>query len=203
MDKVELEKLCDQGDSTYTIAEKTGKGQTTVRYWLNKYGLTTKQQKRRRSGAPKGYIIWAERREKDCLFCGKKIPNRNKCYCNNKCKALKERRDYIREWKLHLVSGNMGKKSTNLSFHVRNYLIAESNGICSVCGYSKKHKITGNYILAIDHIDGDHTNSRPENLRVLCPNCHAETENYGSLNPTGRGRRVARNKHREEVRVDK
>ncbi|MGV9696400.1 HNH endonuclease signature motif containing protein [Streptomyces sp. NPDC003470] len=32
--------------------------------------------------------------------------------------------------------------------------------------------------LEVDHIDGDWRNNRIENLRTLCPNCHAATDNY-------------------------
>jgi hypothetical protein len=39
--------------------------------------------------------------------------------------------------------------------------------------------------LELDHINGDHTDNRLENLRLLCPNCHAQTNTY-------RGRNVRR-----------
>lgn len=39
--------------------------------------------------------------------------------------------------------------------------------------------------LELDHIDGDRTNNLFENLRLLCPNCHAQT-------PTYRGRNIGR-----------
>ncbi|MEJ8644143.1 HNH endonuclease signature motif containing protein [Streptomyces sp. MS1.HAVA.3] len=32
--------------------------------------------------------------------------------------------------------------------------------------------------LEVDHIDGDWRNNRPENLRLLCPNCHSTTDTY-------------------------
>jgi hypothetical protein len=36
--------------------------------------------------------------------------------------------------------------------------------------------------LALDHINGDHTDNRLENLRILCPNCHALTDTWCSRN---------------------
>lgn len=39
--------------------------------------------------------------------------------------------------------------------------------------------------LELDHIYGDRADNRPENLRLLCPNCHA-------LTPTYRGRNIGR-----------
>ena len=34
----------------------------------------------------------------------------------------------------------------------------------------------------LDHIDGDRTNHKLENLRILCPNCHSQTETFRSKN---------------------
>lgn len=36
--------------------------------------------------------------------------------------------------------------------------------------------------LQLDHINGDGRDWRVENLRLLCPNCHSQTENWGSRN---------------------
>ena len=36
--------------------------------------------------------------------------------------------------------------------------------------------------IELDHINGDHEDNRIENLRILCPNCHAQTETYRAKN---------------------
>jgi Zn finger protein HypA/HybF involved in hydrogenase expression len=36
--------------------------------------------------------------------------------------------------------------------------------------------------LELDHIDGDHYNNTIENLKILCPNCHAKTPTYRGKN---------------------
>lgn len=37
-------------------------------------------------------------------------------------------------------------------------------------------------ILQIDHINGDRHDNRIKNLRILCPNCHSQTQTFGNKN---------------------
>ena len=51
---------------------------------------------------------------------------------------------------------------------------------CEVCGVEEW---LGNPLsFELDHIDGDRTNHRLENLRIICPNCHSQTETYRGKN---------------------
>jgi len=36
--------------------------------------------------------------------------------------------------------------------------------------------------IELDHIDGDRTNHKIDNIRLLCPNCHAQTSTYRGRN---------------------
>lgn len=52
---------------------------------------------------------------------------------------------------------------------------------CAECGISPKWN--GMPLkLEIDHINGDNKDHRLENLRRICPNCHAQTDTYKSKN---------------------
>jgi hypothetical protein len=56
--------------------------------------------------------------------------------------------------------------------------------LCEACGLAKWN---GKPIpLELDHVNGQYTDNRLENLRILCPNCHAQT-------PTFRAKNIARN----------
>lgn len=51
---------------------------------------------------------------------------------------------------------------------------------CSVCNLTTWNEKP--IPLEIDHIDGCHSNNTYENLRAICPNCHAQTDTYKGKN---------------------
>jgi hypothetical protein len=53
--------------------------------------------------------------------------------------------------------------------------------ICALCHLANKWN--GKPInLQIDHINGNAVDNRIENLRILCPNCHSQTDSFGGRN---------------------
>ena len=66
--------------------------------------------------------------------------------------------------------------------HLKTRLIAEGlkDAKCEVCGLDQWN---GESIpLELDHITGRREDNRLKNLRLLCPNCHAQTDTYRGRN---------------------
>lgn len=72
--------------------------------------------------------------------------------------------------------------STYQSFKLKNRLIKAGllQKICSSCLLSQW--LDRPIPLEMDHINGINNDNRTENLRLLCPNCHALTETYRGKN---------------------
>ncbi len=77
----------------------------------------------------------------------------------------------------YLVEGRLVSTSK-----LRTRLIAEEllAATCNVCGRTRWNECP--IPLELDHVNGDRFDNRVENLQLLCPNCHAQTETYRGRN---------------------
>lgn len=57
---------------------------------------------------------------------------------------------------------------------------------CEICGWAEKAP-DGRIPLELDHINGDRTDNRIDNLRILCPNCHSLQSTHRGLNRKKKG----------------
>ena len=110
---------------------------------------------------------------RDCLECGKKT--KNKKFCCQQCSAT---------YKRHLIHEEIRKgnyKNTMSGCRtLKSFLVIERGEKCGCCGLSKWR---GKPIpLDVHHKDGDASNNRPDNLELLCLNCHGITPNFGRKN---------------------
>ena len=135
--------------------------------------------------------------ERGCLCCGKTFnPTRSShVCCSFACREQYRKEKFITDWKLGKISGNAGQ---NVSETIKRYLREKFHNKCTRCGWSEVNKTTNIVPLTVEHIDGNSSNSREENLDLICPNCHSLTSTYGALN-RGRGRLLRRRGSVERV----
>lgn len=171
MDKTLLENLVKDGLSSYEIAKKINKGQTTVRYWLKEFNLKT---------SPKS----KNNKDKNlCLNCNKEFYF-YKCasfgkFCCGKCQHEFE---YINETLPRFYKGEISKRNT-----LKKIILKEIKDTCFTCGLKDwNNKIL---VFVLNHIDGNAGNNHPSNLELLCPNCNSQTDTFSGRN-MGKGRKA-------------
>lgn len=80
---------------------------------------------------------------------------------------------------------NSGWKSHNLKLRLFRENLKEKK--CEQCGRTEWNGVE--IPLELHHINGIHTDNRLSNLKILCPNCHAQTEGYSGKCKYGKYRR--------------
>lgn len=151
-----------------------------------------------------------------CLHCTKELPStprwksRNR-FCGHKCAASYPRpHRYKYRCKTCAAPVSYGLKYCNADCRAKRpsarpettrndktrkrALIADFGHHCSVCTLSEW---MGKQIpIEVDHIDGNSDNNELVNLRLICPNCHAQT-------PTYKGKNIGRAGSRGQKRMEK
>ncbi len=103
----------------------------------------------------------SQRKEIPCLVCGTPILSGfNKKTCSRAC-ANSNRIG------IQYNRGSLGDKAISQK-RIKIRIMKERGSVCERCGYAKME------ILHLHHKNRDRTNNNPQNLEILCPNCHFE-----------------------------
>ncbi len=160
MNENELKNLIAQGLSTWQISKQINKCQTSVRYWLKKFGLSTKLEK--------------------CIVCGKVLTGKKTKYCCNKCKnqgplgvpRSQQTRGLERRIQLVLSKGGKCEKcgySSNLACFEFHHL-------------DPSQKDFNLDVRSLSNRSFEKSLSEVEKCQLLCANCHREAHNPRGFN---------------------
>lgn len=75
-----------------------------------------------------------------------------------------------------------GEHPSYQTFKLKNrlYQAGIKQNICEICNISSWQN--KEIMCELDHIDGNSSNHRLENLRIICPNCHSQTSTFRAKN---------------------
>lgn len=121
-----------------------------------------------------------------CMACNADLRRSQlatKYFCSNTCRDVLRTRQKLEAW-LDGTGRASGAQGGKIHTWARAYLYRERGEQCEECGWATPHPVSGRPPLQIDHIDADHSNDRPDNLKILCPNCHTLTVTWGFFGRT-------------------
>lgn len=137
---------------------------------------------------------YKEKKKRYCLECGKELCNGQKKFCSSSCAASFNNRNRVlstetkEKISLKLRTNVITNRERKGSGYKRNYYTFKErlfrDGIkerkCEKCGITEwmGEKI----VLQVHHIDGNNQNNAIENIQILCPNCHSQTDNFCGKN---------------------
>jgi hypothetical protein len=122
-----------------------------------------------------------------CLNCNKEsvwTHQKSNKYCCVQCQKTHQYQTYILEWKQGIKDGKSGKLQT--SNYIKRYVLEKQKHKCCICDID--NWCGKSIILELDHINGNSSDNTESNLRMLCPNCHSQTDTYKFKN-VGNGRK--------------
>lgn len=161
-----LQKAVTGHLTTREMAELFSLSQSTICRRLKQYGLKTNP---------------LTKLNNLCKNCNKRLTRGDSVYCNPSCQHSYTRSAWLQRWLTDPLF-NPTNKHGEVPQRVKNALISLRGEKCETCGWCERHPMTGKIPIQVHHRDGDDTNNRPENLKLLCPNCHSLTPNWGARN---------------------
>jgi len=155
------DKLQNDRDCGLTIKELANKydiGVSTIKKYTNKsFGTKTNKTKNK------------------CLNCGELTET---IFCSNKCSGefihKETYKDFIENNEKY-CRGNYTPKN------FKDFFLEEQNNKCDMC-FTMPHWNNKKLVFVLDHIDGDASNNKRENLRMICPNCDSQLDTFKSKN---------------------
>lgn len=124
---------------------------------------------------------------KNCVFCQAELLKcSQKIYCAPQCQADHKFSLALADW---LATGNAPSNRA-----IRKYITHLDGYKCSCCGLSDWNGKP--IVLEVEHKDGNSEGDSRENVCLICPNCHSQTDTYKGKN-RGNGRHSRAQRYRD------
>ena len=121
----------------------------------------------------------------ECAYCKKEFKWKGHSvshkYCNNQCQGKHRQELWFKENKKDFEKGLLKSRKS-----IKRYVLIRDGNCCSICKQLPEHN-GKSLTMILDHIDGDASNNKPNNFRLVCPNCDSQLPTFKARN-IGNGR---------------
>ncbi|HEY2770120.1 MAG TPA: HNH endonuclease [Solirubrobacteraceae bacterium] len=177
--RLAVEKLLEDGLTLTQIAGRLNISKPTVCFHMRRLGIPVS------SGADRRYD-WNEIRA--YYDAGHSIADCRRCFgfSRDAWAAAVARGDVAPRPRLELLEAVLvnGRRRNRSHVKLRLLMAGLKDSRCEICGLAdwRSRPIS----LELHHVNGDGLDNRVENLQLLCPNCHSQTDTWGGRNKLAR-----------------
>lgn len=175
--KEELEKLIFEQNLSYReIGRIYNVSDTYIKKISNKLGISLKKRK----NFPENFVPFNKGKgaPRKCKLCNNDIDVYSAKYCSIKCankhRSLKTYNDF-------LTNNEKYCRASYSPTLLKKFFLEEQNHCCAICNMKDEWN-NKSLVFVLDHIDGDASNNKRENLRLVCPNCDSQLDTFKSKN---------------------
>jgi len=175
--KEDLEQMIYVDNKSYReIGRIYNVSDTYIKKVCNKLGIKLP----RRATFPLGFIPATKRDKKSilCINCGTECDFYSKKFCCKTCEIEYKSKLKYEDFILNNESYCRAEYSPR---PIKKYILLEQDNKCLICGHEPIW-MDKELVFVLDHIDGDASNNKRENLRLICPNCDSQLDTYKSKN---------------------
>jgi hypothetical protein len=173
MEESTLKELINSGVSYLEIGRMFNISNTTVKRSAIRMGIELPDRgKNNPHNKGKSKVL-------KCIRCDSIIKKSGLVYCSSNCASI-HRSEVVYE---KFINGDpsMQRADYVLPKTVKNKISLSQNNKCNICQIDN---IWNNkkLVFILDHVDGDASNNKRDNLRCICSNCDSQLETYKNKN---------------------
>ena len=138
--------------------------------------------------------------KKICENCKKEFETKrkDKKFCSFECSAEYKHKESYNDF---LENNDKYCKGNYTPKYFKSFFLEEQGGVCDICGCKPEHNGKP-LVFILDHIDGDASNNKRSNLRMICPNCDSQLDTFKSKNKNSTRRNYWKNHIIENIKIE-